>query len=141
MNTITIELCAEDRARLDGILEALKGYALPADTIDTIKAMEAPTPVEAPKPAEPVQLKLVTEEKPVEEKPVEDAAPWEGPEEPAPKYTADDVRAKVQKLASPTMGKRDAVKKIVEEYAPSVRLIPEDKYPEVMAKLTALEEV
>ena len=135
MNTITIELCAEDRARLDGILEALKGYALPADTIDTIKAMEAPTPVEAPKPAEPVQLKLVTEEKPVE-----DAAPWEGPEEPAPKYTADDVRAKVQKLASPTMGKRDAVKKIVEEYAPSVRLIPEDKYSEVMAKLTALEE-
>lgn len=129
MNTITIELCADDRARIDRLTEALLA--------NTIKAMEAPALAEAPAPAEPVQLELVTEEKPVE-----DAAPWEGPEEPElPKYTADDVRAKVQKLASPAMGKRDAVKKIVEEYAPSVRLIPEDKYPEVMAKLTALEEV
>lgn len=120
---ITVELCAEDRARLDSILDALRTQTPALHLVEE--------PKEEPKPVEP---------QPEHADPVEEKAPWDGPEEPAPKYTADDVRAKVQKLAAPAAGKRNAVKKIVEEYAPSVSLIPEDKYPEVMAKLTALEE-
>lgn len=57
-----------------------------------------------------------------------------------PKYTAAEIQAKVQKLAAPATGKRDAVKQIVNAYASRVSEIPEDKYPEVMEKLTALEE-
>lgn len=50
MNHITIELCAEDRARLDGILEALRGQAQPAPT-EQPAAQEEKLPWEESKPA------------------------------------------------------------------------------------------
>lgn len=60
------------------------------------------------------------------------------PEQPV--YTAADIQAKVQHLASPACGKRNEVKALVREYAERVSLIPEDKYSEVMRKLIELEE-
>lgn len=92
--------------------------------------------------------------------PVEDPAPWGDPEpvephEPAPApepepepepeahtYTKEDVQALVRKLAAPSSPahKRSGAKEIVKSYGTNVSSIPEDKYPEVMAKLTALDK-
>ena len=112
MNTITIELCGEDRARLDRILAALEGLNKPLETtaVDVFAEVFA--------------------------------APVKTPEAPAetetPKATLADVQALVQKLATPASGKRDAVKRIVNEYAPRVSGIPADKLDEVMQRLTEL---
>lgn len=115
MNIITFELCAEDRARLDRLAAALEGMRIPEVTLETLN----------PRTALP--------ETPVEEK------KFEAPAEPEkPKATKADVQAIVQKLATPTSGKRDEVKRIVNEYAPRVSGIPEDKLDEVMQRLMEL---
>lgn len=111
-NLITIQLCGEDRARLDRILAALEGLNKPLET---------------------------TAAEVIEEMLVEPVAEPEAPVEPEkPKATKAEVQAMVQKLATPTSGKRDEVKRIVNEYAPRVSGIPEDKLDEVMQRLTAL---
>lgn len=124
MNTITIELCAEDRARLDKILAGLIGLqhdcnkcvesALSAMK-DSIEPVAPTTPIEPtePAPAEPV----------------------EAPK--AQKFKIPDIQKKVVELSA--AGKKDQVREIVKTYAPKVGAIPEDKCDEVMAKLTALE--
>ena len=144
-NTITIELCAEDRARLDRILAALEGapsemrrfqsteemaeFAKRAYEERAEAAQEAPAAPEAEAPKD---------DKPEPEAPAQpDPAPAE---EPVKKYTRAEVQALVQKLAAPAAGKREAVKAIVNEYAPRVGLIPEEKFGEVMERLTALEK-
>ena len=96
---VTVELCAEDRARLDKILEALT--------------------------AQPVQM--ASEEPKVEE-------------ETKPTVTLDEVRLLVQKLATPSSGKRDAVRDLVKRYAESVSTIPADKLAEVHAELVKLDK-
>lgn len=55
-------------------------------------------------------------------------------------YTKNDVQALVMKLAAPNTGKKEAVKAIVNEYAPRISGIPEDKVNEVMARLLKLAE-
>ena len=72
------------------------------------------------------------------EAPVANGIPAEAIEPEKPKATKADVQAMVQKLATPTSGKRDEVKRIVNEYAPRVSGIPEDKLDEVMQRLAAL---
>lgn len=109
MNTITIELCGEDRARLDRILAALEELGKPVYEVEDIEVL-APAKEEPEVSAEPEK----------------------------PKATKADVQAMVQKLATPTSGKRDEVKRIVNEYAPRVSGIPEDKLDEVMQRLTDL---
>jgi hypothetical protein len=126
-NTITIELCAEDRQRLDDLLctcsliaAALGAKPFPAGTPDFVQ-------------------------EPAEEHPVDAVSPHGLPEsavEPEqPKYTKADILAKVQQLAHPGNPKRGQAKTIVQSYAGKVSDIPEDKYNEVMEKLIALEEV
>lgn len=131
MNTITIELCAEDRARLDKILAALEGrpncttcaqqivdyvsgatghteYGFKADGVEYATDTE-PTPFEEPAPAEPVDFGKLR----------------------------DDVRQKVVELSA--NGKKAQVRDIIKAYAANVTTLPDDKLSEVMAKLTALE--
>lgn len=115
-NTITIELCGEDRARLDRILAALEGLNKPTEITECLAELHT-AEVEAPV-AEGIPVEAVVPEK--------------------PKATKADVQAMVQKLATPTSGKRDEVKRIVNEYAPRVSGIPEDKLDEVMQRLTEL---
>ena len=130
MNTITIELCAEDRARLDKILAALEGrpncttcaqqivdYVSGATDTEAAEAKMAdipepytePTPFEEPAPAEPVDFGKLR----------------------------DDVRQKVVELSA--NGKKAQVRDIIKAYAANVTTLPDDKLSEVMAKLTALE--
>lgn len=140
MNTIIFELCAEDRARLDRVIEALESRpnceGCVRSALEYAKeekdAAKAETKEETP-----------TTNPPKEEKPAEtptehplDAPPIdETPKAPAVKR--EDVRGKVVKLCA--AGKKEEVKKIVTEYAEAVKDIPEDKLAEVFEKLTALE--
>jgi hypothetical protein len=132
MNNIIIELCAEDRARLDRIAEALddinarnrqKTIIMEPDKV-TIKPTEStPAAPQSEPAAEPVQT------------PAEEPKAKEEPK--APTVSVAELQAKVVELVS--AGKRDAVKAIVNEYAERVGDIPEDKRHEAMQKLEALE--
>lgn len=144
MNTITFELCAEDRARLDRVIEALENrpncegcvsaaleYAQEErDAAKPEKKEEAPT-TNPPKEEKPVETPT---EHPLDAPPIEVNEPT-APE--APTVTREDVRGKVVKLCA--AGKKEDVKKVVTAYAEAVKDIPEDKLAEVFEKLTALE--
>ena len=127
-NTITIELCAEDRKRID---ELIAFAGLIAAGMNSHNTADVP----------------VFKHEPAEEHPVDAVSPHGLPEpaaEPAvepeqPKYTKADILAKVQQLAHPGNPKRGQAKTIVQSYAGKVSDIPEDKYDEVMEKLIALE--
>ena len=127
-NTITIELCAEDRARLDRIAELLE----PVRTMSPSLAVNEEG--KAFGKGFVVGVDLASEQDATLEhaiKPVE-------PEKPV--YTMSDIQSLVQTLAAPGSGKRNEVREIVKDYAERVSLIPEEKYAEVMARLTALKE-
>lgn len=117
--TMTIELCAEDRARLDNILAALAGS-------HTCKCAGSPAPVEVVAP--------VTEAVPAVEVYTPEA---ESPAEA--KYTPsfDELQRKV--LALIAAGKKPEVREIVKSYATKVSDIPEDKLAEAWERLTGLE--
>jgi cell division septation protein DedD len=115
--TVTVELCAEDRARLDNILEALTRQERPAEHpvetfAEALQAPETTTPTEPEKPA------------------VAEAEPE------APAVTRDELQAFVLQLCA--AGKNTEARAIVREYAARVSLIPEDKLAEAMTKLRKL---
>lgn len=144
-NHITIELCAEDRARLDAILAGLanlkhdcKGCveAVMHGVDEVVKTTTAQKPQNTPQEA--VKEDLVEMAFPPEEV----NPPWETsnpfPEKQLePAVTVADVQKKVIALAA--AGKKAEMTKVVKAYADRVSLIPEDKLAEVFAKLTALE--
>lgn len=131
-NHITIELCAEDRARIDRLTKAqeynskLIEAVLPhlteggAKPVTTLEAQEAPTESPAEPAAEPVAT--------AEPDPVEEA-------KPAP--TTQKLQQKV--IALVNKGKKADVSAIVKSYAATVSGIPEEKRAECMERLNALE--
>ena len=140
MTTITIELCAEDRARLDKIIDALQ-HCDHCDTcvqqvVDAFKApadgQNKPQSEEKGKVEEQAQAPAFIE--------TQAAPPWEEgvPEQPAaPKYSKTDLQKKVVELAA--AGKKAAVKEVINRYADRVSLVPEDKVDEAMEQLLKLE--
>ena len=136
MNHIIIELCAEDRARLDKIIEKLENVSPRCDScvkafVDLAqgKAAEAPEiTADEPQPVEPKQT---------QPEPEKAAAPKDEDDSPTPEVTVEDIRSKVLQLSG--AGKKDAVRAIITQYAPKVTDIPADKRAEVLEKLTALE--
>ena len=62
------------------------------------------------------------------------------PEPTKPTVTIDQIRKMVVALSAMGKEKKDAVREIITSYAPNVSGIPFYKYPEVMDKLTALQE-
>ena len=141
MNTITIELCAEDRARLDGILAALQqiGRHDCKSCVQTAVKMTKDMATAAAA-AEPDQERTTN----AAEHPVDEVSPHAAPApEPARKVTQitmEDIRAVVQRLIGPGSNKREQAQAIVHDYAPKVSGIPADKYEEAMARLIALEK-
>lgn len=122
--TVTVELCAEDRARIDKLIElALASLQRPAEhPVETFaEALQAPA---ATIPTEP-------------EKPAEEPAAAAPAEPTAPAVTREELQAFVLQLCA--AGKNTAARAIVREYAARVSLIPEDKLAEAMDKLRALE--
>lgn len=126
MNKITIELCTEDRARIDRLTEVLEAMAQNQPrqlyAIDLGTAPE--TDAQAPEAAEPKQTQPKTE-KPAEAENV------------APVVTEDDIRSKYMSLAA-TPKKKEAVM-LIKLYADKISDIPADKRAEVLEKLNALE--
>ena len=112
--TITIELCAEDRARLDRIFEALErkcNTAVIEPTIEPTVEEEPPT-----KPAEEVTPPPVAE--------------------PVRQIDRAELRAKVIELSS--KGFKEQTREIVQAYAPTVASVPEDKIAECFDRLNEL---
>lgn len=146
---ITHELCAEDRARVDRLAEAIEalGQKKPAEA-DPIMAKLAETlskakyPAEAPQDAaEAAKAETLTTEPPKEEKPAaeEDAAPWEA-EEPA--VTLEMIQQKVVQLAAQNGGALKAkVREIINAYGARVSDLKEkpEAWTKVWEQLTALE--
>jgi hypothetical protein len=151
-NTITIELCAEDRARLDKLTAALEARAATTPTADEphpdpIQQKLAETIAKAETPAEPTKPAAEdaeTSAPPVtpaeEEKPTakEDAPA----EEPEPTVTLEQIQQKVMQLAAGNGGAKKAkVREIINLYGSKVSDLKEqpEKWTEVWKKLTALE--
>lgn len=158
-NHITIELCAEDRARLDRTYAALTHLVdlVAARTNDAeaddlreklIKTLESTDPAQALKNA----AGEAKAETPADTQPKQEAAtpaeptypaeadlPWD--EAPAaPAVTREQIQQKVVQLSVAVNGAKKAkVREIVNTYAKNVSGIPEDKFAEVWDKLTALE--
>ena len=151
MNTINVivELGPESMAKLDKILETLEGSRpnCSSCTEAALQVMGENLKIVTGEPAAPTSATNTAAAEtghPVDEvSPHGDPEPAAAPEQPeAPKYTKADVQALVQKLAAPTSPehKRTGAKAIVKSYGAKVSDIPEEKYAEVMDKLTALDK-
>ena len=123
MNNITIELSAEDRERLDAILEALKNITAPAkESLTTARATKTPEPV-----------KVSTESEKPAEKAKEDT---EDAKEPKPAPAPDRRTVKSLAVKKIQAGHRDEVKSLIRAYgAEKIDLVPEDKLVTFVADL------
>lgn len=138
---ITFELAAEDRARLDAILERLKDVSPRCDNCtrqfsEAIQFFVANTnKQEAPASVIPFSTHPATVEPPAT---VEDVVPWETPAEEAPvkKYTLEEVRRAVMSASRKSADVKAKVKALLNEYAPSVPALPAEKYAEFMGRLS-----
>lgn len=155
MNTITIELCAEDRARIDAVIAALEnrpnceGCVKAAfEMTERAQAKAKTTKVEANKEETPTTTTSEAEapaeapadypvDPPPFDVPEQDAPEQDAPEPDAPKVDRADVQRMVVELSA--AGKKAEVKEIVMAYADRVSAIPEDKLAEVFEKLNTLE--
>lgn len=109
MNTITIELCKEDRKRLDDILTALAVAILKPEEVNKARAEIA-----------------AETHKDIKEEPMD-----------SPSVTMADIQQMVVELSA--AGKKGEVKDIITAYAPRVSGIPEDKFSEVWQKLSSIK--
>ena len=140
-NHITIELCAEDRARLDRLAEALeKSCKVPTvtQTFDPMQKALADALDRASKATE--SHAETTEEQTPTITPQTDEEPTREETEPtAPIQTVTraELGAKVREMM--TKGFKEQTKEIVKLYAPTVPGVPDDKVAECYAKLVALE--
>lgn len=134
-NTITIELCEEDRARLDHINVNL------TELIMRVMGNQAPDMGEVLQKAAPELAEKLAAQHPAadpfKELPKAEPVPFEQPKPEAPQYKLEDIQTKVVALSA--SGKKAEVREIVKSYAEKVSAIPADKFGEVMAKLIGLE--
>lgn len=155
MNNITIELCREDRNRIDTLIAV--GLELAKKNIYDVQPV-APAETHQLTPDEmPAHSQTLPETRqeaagaasaPAAESahPVDSVTPWgepvseAAPVEPVREVTAAELLALVQKLAAPGSGKRDKAKAIVQSYGAKVSDVPADKRAECMDKLVALDQ-
>ena len=133
MNKIVIELCTEDRARLDAIIAGLEKF--PRVGLDLASGPDFTVSAPAAE-AHPIDA-------PVEhfDPPAADPEPAVDPEPvpaPAPVVSLGEFQKAivVRCAASPEMKKK--VQALVKKYAESVSLVPEEKRAEVLAALAEL---
>lgn len=132
MNSIEIYLCPEDRARIDKLIHRIDVIAGVIALPVTGDKIEGPSKEELKAAITTAMTEPYVEEPPfdVEEKPAEAEAPKP--------VTMDQVQAVVRQLIKPGSPHRDEAKKIVQEYAPKVSAIPEEKLAEVFGRLSEL---
>lgn len=125
MNNITIELCQEDRARLDRILDALEKRpacdrcvesAVRLATNAPQEAADAPVPAATPEPAQDI--------------------PAEQPAKPVEAPTVAQLQKKVSQVIA--AGMKAEAKAIIKSYADSISDVPEAKRAEAIERLEQL---
>jgi hypothetical protein len=155
MSIIEIQLCKEDRARLDRIIEGLDKINRDCsgcvkatsqamhDMAQTLTAKaeepipETPTAPQDEPEAQTQELVNPTEETNTSEVTEGDTPPWEE----KPTVTLEQIQKKVLEVAASYGGKKkEKARTIVNVYAKKVSELPEDKWTEVWEKLTALEK-
>lgn len=159
MNNITIELCKEDRARLDRLAEALeklqpvevgevfiddnfvtKAQAFLKEIHEDQDAITVDVSVELPTvPQEATEMKAeeITPQ-------ADETATDEPTAKEVPTVTLEEIQQKVIQLAAMDGGKRKArVREIINTYGTKVSDLKEtpEKWNEVWEKLTALEQL
>lgn len=142
MNNISIELCAEDRARLDKVIGLL---AVLAETAVKVPKTAPKSTQEEPKAESRAITQAEQEETPVAEiepQEVKAEAPAEPTPQPvpqpAPDVSLEELQGLVVRLA--TNGKKLEARDIVFEYAKSVTAVPAEKRGELYARLQKLED-
>lgn len=144
MNHITIELCAEDRARLDRIAELLEKQAT-VKSVCTCKADVLPEQMSIDVDALTPTTEAPQEHTEAQNEPTPTTAPTEE-EKPTeakkPRVSLEQIQQKVMQLAAANGGAKKAkVRDIISTYGTKVSDLKEqpDKWAEVWQKLTALE--
>lgn len=139
MNNITIELSAEDRARLDKIVNLLE--ALLKQEPKTASAPTDPVTEQLRATVEQAKNALGATEGQTPSTTQAKEEPPTAAKEPQPQPTKTVSRAelatKVREMM--TKGFKEETKAIVKEYAPNVPGVPEDKVTECYERLVALE--
>jgi hypothetical protein len=147
-NTITIELCAEDRARLDKIYEALTARHNCEGCVKSALEYAADVKTAANTPAESAQEPTGAEkaETLTDTHPIPDGLQWttsDVKDVPQEAVSFEQVKQKVQDLVMGFGGAKKAkTRAIVNEYATKVSDLVNmpDKCVEIMGKLEALEK-
>ena len=160
---ITVQLCEEDRARLDQIIKKLDLLGTRPDCSQCVKdvAQTIDLANAAIDEKDEVQKKLAeviarTETAKNAQDAPETTTPTENSTEVENEAQAEPVKAtQVQEAPKPSVtmsmltskaitlsaaGKKDQVRAIIHEYAQTVTSLPEDKWGEVYQRLTALED-
>lgn len=138
MNMIVIELCAEDRARLDDIIAGLAKVA-DAAAAEAAPLISEATALLAASAEHPADASTAHLEPPV-------AAPAASQPEPAAVEPAPEVKpvslGEFQKAivtrCAESAAMKSKVQTLVHKYAPSVSEIPEGKRADVLAELANL---
>lgn len=154
MNTITIELCAEDRARLDRLAEALEKRAcdscvtsapeiMKSQQQDPVQKALAETLAKAEKPAEATETAPeATEAETLPTTPEKQEEPTEetGASD-VPPLTLEQIQQKVITIAAASNDKKAKAREIISAYGTKISDLKDkpDKWAEVWEKLVALE--
>jgi len=144
-NTITIELCTEDRARLDRLIEAMERRNCDECVAAACKAMKSVaerTTKNTEAPESLTNAPGAKEDPKAETTPPGDEKPKEEPPAPSASTSAtaigrNDLRNKVITLSA--AGKKAQAVEVIRQYAEKVTAVPEDKIAECYDKLVALE--
>ena len=134
MNTITIELCQEDRTRLDKIIEVLEqSRTIAVNSMSVAPNIESDEPkaeTEEPMEGQVTVEEIVeaTEQIPAEETPAVESVKV---------VSLSDIQKKVVELSA--AGKKAEVRDIITKYANRVSAIPAEHTAEVWNQLVGLE--
>ena len=124
---VTINLSAEDRDRIDALINALNSVGTPFSVNVPLNAPEMPQEaLEALLEECPPEFEVFSAEEILEESAVIE-----------PTHTNDDIRAKYTSLV--LAGKKKEAMAIIKAYAPKVSEIPVEKLGEVWGLLIELE--
>lgn len=146
-NTITLELCAEDRARLDRLTAAMANLAAEIaptmiEPINLAVPPEAVAPQKAPqKPQEVPKAEPVQTDAP-EAEPVAEAATAQEEPTKEPTVTMDQIRQLTIQLAAAGGDIKQKAIQVIKTYGEKVSdLEPQpDKWDEAWAKLNAIKQ-
>lgn len=145
MNNITIELCTEDRARLDRLATAIEQLITPIPPISIKGTLLEPEQMSIDVDALTPRTEAPQEPTDAQNEPTPTTAPTEE-EKPAevkkPSVSLEQIQQKVMQLAAANGGAKKAkVRDIISTYGTKVSDLKEqpEKWDEVWKKLTALE--